>query len=115
MWEMSLCWRPDLTGYLPEPKIKRIFKAQGCSSTVNCFIFLGFIHLRVISVISILGQAALYSTAHCSRAVSRDRLRRKTDVARLFGDDELVETLEAARDADDEEIEQLLREFGDYA
>src|SRR6516162_10248248 len=30
-------WRADLTGDLPKPKIKRVFKAQGCSSAVNSY------------------------------------------------------------------------------
>jgi hypothetical protein len=31
------CGCPDLTGYLFKPKIKRLFKAQGCSSAVNSY------------------------------------------------------------------------------
>jgi hypothetical protein len=31
------CWRPDLTGDLPEPKIKRVFKPQGRGPSINSY------------------------------------------------------------------------------
>ena len=31
------CWRSHLTGDLPKPKIKRVFKVQGCNSAVNSY------------------------------------------------------------------------------